>query len=202
MSSVFFVVYDEIELMLKLNRGFTLVELMMVIMVTAILLALAVPNFKRQIANNRSSTLSSDLVGALTLAKVEAIKRGTRVSICPSSDGTSCLSSAAGNWTKGWLVFVDKATSDSASSVTIDSTTTIIRYWNDMVVNANITAVNSNSTPAAIGFVRFSGTGALARVDSYNRVFTTYATSCKGNYQNTITVGLGGMIASVPSACP
>jgi type IV fimbrial biogenesis protein FimT len=39
------------------------------------------------------------------LARSEALKRNTRVTVCKSADGAACTN--AGNWDQGWIVFDD-----------------------------------------------------------------------------------------------
>jgi len=84
-------------------RGLTLVELMITIAVASILLSLAVPSFTTSIRNNRMVTDINELHASLSLARSEAVKRDRNVTMCRSSNGSSCT----GNWQDGWIVFVD-----------------------------------------------------------------------------------------------
>ncbi|KQW36095.1 hypothetical protein ASC76_15320 [Rhizobacter sp. Root404] len=56
----------------------------------------------------------------LKFARSEAMKRGQPVSICPSTDGTTCLSD--NSWQNGWIVFYDQN-----ASATVDGTDVILR---------------------------------------------------------------------------
>jgi type IV fimbrial biogenesis protein FimT len=86
------------------GRGYSLIELMVGIGVTAILLAVAVPGFTNAIRNNRVRSASNTLVANLAYARAEAVTRGTIVAICPSVDGASCV--AAGQaYETGWLIY-------------------------------------------------------------------------------------------------
>lgn len=80
--------------------GFTLVELMVTISVMAILLAIAVPSFINASLNSKLNTIANTFVSSAQLARSEAIKRNTPVTLCASSTGTGC----AGNWSEGWVV--------------------------------------------------------------------------------------------------
>ncbi len=91
--------------MTRTGQGFTLIELMVTVSVAAILLAVGVPNFSDMVKNNRMATTANELVGALNLARSEAIKRGVRVTVCKSAGGATCTTS--GNWEQGWIVFTD-----------------------------------------------------------------------------------------------
>ncbi len=83
-----------------------MVELMVVIAILAILSMIAIPSFNQLIASNRITTVTNDLFGSLQEAKSEAIRRGIRVTLCPSINGTSCQSTTP-TWTVGWITFVD-----------------------------------------------------------------------------------------------
>jgi prepilin-type N-terminal cleavage/methylation domain-containing protein len=56
-------------------RGVTLIELMIVIVITAILLAISVPAFQDTIDRNRLKAVTDTIYGDLQFAKSEAIKR-------------------------------------------------------------------------------------------------------------------------------
>jgi type IV fimbrial biogenesis protein FimT len=82
-------------------RGFSLIELMMVLTVGGILLAIAVPSFRSFMQNSRLTTQANTLVYALNLARSSAIRLDTTVEVCASSDGATCNSA---NWQNGWIV--------------------------------------------------------------------------------------------------
>lgn len=86
-------------------RGFTLVELMVTLAVAAIVLSIGVPSFANLIKDNRLTTQINDFVASVNLARSEAIRRGKRVTLCPSATGTSC----SGSWNGGWVIFEDTA---------------------------------------------------------------------------------------------
>jgi len=90
------------------QRGFTLVELMVVIALAAILIVVAAPGMTKVIRGNRIQTEASSFVADMQYARTEAIRRGYNVTVCPSSDGASCL--GANTWQAGWMVFTDRGT--------------------------------------------------------------------------------------------
>jgi type IV fimbrial biogenesis protein FimT len=81
-------------------RGFTLVELMVTITVLAILLAIAVPSFDGIRVSNRLTSYAGALASSSQLARTEAIKRDAPVTLCASTNGTSC----GGVWEAGWII--------------------------------------------------------------------------------------------------
>ncbi len=82
--------------------GFTLLELIVTVAIATIVLTLGVPNFQSMLQNNRVRTALSDLTTDLNLARSEAIKRGTNVTVCKSSDGANCTTAA--DYGQGWIV--------------------------------------------------------------------------------------------------
>jgi type IV fimbrial biogenesis protein FimT len=73
--------------------------------IAAILLAIAIPSFKYITNSNRMSGEVNALLGDMQFARAEAIKEGSNVVVCSSSNGTSC--SGAATWQTGWIVFSD-----------------------------------------------------------------------------------------------
>jgi type IV fimbrial biogenesis protein FimT len=86
------------------QRGFTLVELMFVVLILAVLVGLAAPSFAELIRMQRIRAVAVDLYGDITLARSEAIKRGAQLSIVPKDTATSK------DWAKGWDVVLTAAT--------------------------------------------------------------------------------------------
>lgn len=72
------------------SGGFTLVELMVVLAVLAVLLGVAVPSFQNIINRNRLTAVTNEIVAAIQLARVEAVRRNGRVVFCPTADGATC----------------------------------------------------------------------------------------------------------------
>lgn len=68
-------------------KGFTLIELMVVIALFGILASLAIPSFTRSIQKSKADTEVSDLMRGLNYARLEAIDRGvtTRIRIRPAN---------------------------------------------------------------------------------------------------------------------
>jgi type IV fimbrial biogenesis protein FimT len=76
-------------------RGFTAIELVIVMGIVTILAALALPDLSNLLVNQRLRAAGTDLMSSLIVARSEAIKRNGPVEIRPAS-GT--------DWTQGWVV--------------------------------------------------------------------------------------------------
>jgi type IV fimbrial biogenesis protein FimT len=86
-------------------EGMTVVELLIVVAALAVVILIAVPGSSILIENYRLKSASTALVEGLNLARGEALRRGSTVRVCPSSNGRFCRSD--GDWTQGWLVYTD-----------------------------------------------------------------------------------------------
>lgn len=87
------------------QSGATLLELMVVLAVSAILLGIGIPSFGSLAHTSRLSSATNEMISSLHLTRSEAIKRRSRVVLCTSATGTSCAGS--GGWHQGWVVFHD-----------------------------------------------------------------------------------------------
>ncbi len=84
--------------------GFSLIELIVALVIASILLTVAVPSFQAFARSNQVSSQINGLVADLTLARTEAVKRMTVVTVCNSNDQQGCTDT---NWADGRIVWVD-----------------------------------------------------------------------------------------------
>lgn len=89
------------------NRGFSLIELMVVMSIVAILLAIGVPSFRSLMQHQKMTATVNDFFAAINLTRSEAIQRGTRVDLVPAE---------ASDWNKGWIVFIDENNNQKADA--------------------------------------------------------------------------------------
>ena len=84
--------------------GFTLVELMITLVVAAVVLGIAVPNFTGMVNSSRLVAQANELVTGIQLARSEAVRLNRQVTFCGGADAAATTCNATGrNWSV-WLV--------------------------------------------------------------------------------------------------
>lgn len=94
------------ETKFRVSRGFTLIELMVVVVIAAVLLAIGVPSFKSFIAGQRVKAATSEFAAAAVFARSEAVKRNAEVGVVAATTG----------WKDGWSVTAGAVTLGSESA--------------------------------------------------------------------------------------
>ncbi|HWV14830.1 MAG TPA: GspH/FimT family protein [Cellvibrio sp.] len=77
-------------------QGFTLLELLIVLIIMILLLALGIPGLSTHIENTQVSTASSSLTEAIALTRSQAVISNTRTTL-----------KNLGSWNRGWEIFID-----------------------------------------------------------------------------------------------
>jgi type IV fimbrial biogenesis protein FimT len=89
---------------MKVNSGFTLIELMVVITIFAVLMGLGVPSYRYVTNSNRIAAEVNGLLGDLQFARSEAIKEGATVTVCPAIAPYAACANNSSTWHTGWIV--------------------------------------------------------------------------------------------------
>ncbi len=141
--------------------GITLTELLIVIGIAGILMAIGIPSFKYVTTANRIASEVNGLLGDMQYARAEAIKEGQTVTVCVSSNGTSCTNTTA--WNGGWIVF-----QDPNANAQVDGGESVLRVQtpfagSDTLTGATLQAVTFNREGFALNL---AGTSLISAHDS------------------------------------
>jgi len=89
------------------QHGFTLYELMITVMIVGVILTFGIPNLTAFTQNSRMTSSANDLHAAFHLARSEAARARTNITICASADPMGAGSDCDGTWDQGYIVFID-----------------------------------------------------------------------------------------------
>jgi type IV fimbrial biogenesis protein FimT len=144
--------------MMNINRikGFTVIELMIVVAVIGILLAVGLPGLQDTISRVTTNSQAKTLMASLNFARSEAIKRGTTVTVCASSSGVDCASNV---WSDGWLVFIDVNGDANGAAGSVDAGDDVLRVYQGFGGGSTLTFTAALQQYDAQGF----GTNTAAR---------------------------------------
>lgn len=105
-------------------RGFTIVEMMVVVTIIGVIVAVAIPGLRSFLMGQQVKSLAFDMTNDLLLARSEALKRNLSVSVARSGD----------SWNSGWTT-VTTASSElistrnaAADSVTVSDAPASITF--------------------------------------------------------------------------
>lgn len=97
---------------LRNTRGFTLIELMIVLIILAVILVIGVPSYNTLALRAKLKAYANEVAASALTARSEAIKRNAPMTLCISTDGATCA--GGGDWDQGWVV--------------IDPNDTVVKY--------------------------------------------------------------------------
>jgi type IV fimbrial biogenesis protein FimT len=151
------------------RQGFTLVEMMVTVAVVAILLAVGAPQLRTFVQKQQVRGDVQTLASAIQLARTEALKRSSDVTLCPlPSSGAHECADATTDWSHGWMVFVDPPQTAAGDNAYDSDTDTLLRV-DDQVRSSSLT---SNSS--TLSTITFRANGLAI---GFNQTFTVSAGS-------------------------
>lgn len=160
------------------QRGFSLVELMVVIALISVVMAVAVPGIRDFMAGQRVKSAVLDFSAAAMFARGEAMKRGAQIFIkAPSSNNL------AGGWC---VVFLDSA-AECNLSIPGDSVMRLQQPLPGVAIGWSTTA----------GPIGFNASGRL----SGGQVKLQFSEAGNGGYARCLTIDVSGSSTSKPGDC-
>jgi type IV fimbrial biogenesis protein FimT len=140
----------------SVQKGFSLIELMVVLFVGSILMGIGLPAMSDFMNNNRMSASANELNASLHLARTEAIKRRANVAICASADWdtTTPVCDAGGEIRDGWIVFID-----ADADLDPDDDDAVFYAHGPMNDQIVLTVADTTNVIAGLQFVSFARTG-------------------------------------------
>jgi type IV fimbrial biogenesis protein FimT len=134
----------------KTQRGFTLYELMITVLVAGVIFGLGVPNLLEFSRNNRMTSTANDFMTAISRARSSAITQRSWVTLCaspnPVDPAPTCSPDASGT-NGGYVVWVD-----NDEDTVVDGGEEIILQRDDP---------DDIAVSASNGYISFNNTGNL-----------------------------------------
>ncbi len=87
-------------------RGLTLVELIATLAVALILLGVGIPGWASLTQSNAITAARNQMQSTLMHARLRAVQLNRHVTVCPSTDQSTCTSDHTA-WSKGYITFID-----------------------------------------------------------------------------------------------
>lgn len=168
-------------------RGITLFEMIVVMGIVAILLAIGIPSFMYVTTSNRIASEVNGLLGDLQFARAEAIKEGQTVTVCVSSNGTSC-STGTTAWNDGWIVF-----SDVNNDATVDTGDIVLH------IQAPFTSTDTFNASNSISSISFNREGFASGPTGFanGTLITLHATPTSNGSTRCLAVTMIGLATTL-----
>ena len=155
-------------------KGFTLTELLMVLIIISVTLAIGLPNFQSLIISSRLTSSANAMVSALQLARFEALKQQKNVIIANKN----------GQWENGWIVFIDEKNQNNQ----LDDGESVLANFDSL--NANLAV----QIPTAYkNYVYYDKYGRINSEGLDNGTFSFCSSSILGDFRSVV-IALTGRV--------
>ncbi len=108
----------------RTQSGFTLYELMVTLTIVGIVLSVGIPSMGQFRQNSRMVSTANDLHSSFYLARSEAARSKSNITICASADSMDDPPSCGGEFEDGWIVF-----QDDDGDIVVDNGEAILRRF-------------------------------------------------------------------------
>jgi len=167
---------------LRNQSGFTLYELMVTLLIVGVVLSFGIPNMSAYTKNSRMTSTANDLHASFQLARSEASRAKTNITICASANSMAADANCGGTWDQGYIVFID----DDGDLLRAAATETILRAHPAIATGVTLAIANDAT------YFSFASTG-LGRGNIGGNIALTQVVMCdeRGN-----VTGAGGNSAA------
>jgi type IV fimbrial biogenesis protein FimT len=147
----------------RTQTGFTLSELLTTLMIVGVALSLGVPNMQSFWKNSRMTAAANDLHSAFHLARTEASRTKSNITICGSTNPMAPSPNCDSELDDGWILFVD-----TDGDIDHDNGEQIIRRGApakyDIVINTPYTNDYFSFAPTGLGRGNITGTPPISTI--------------------------------------
>lgn len=132
----------------KTQTGFTLYELLTTLLIVGVILAIGVPNMQSFRQNARMTSTANDLHSSFHLARSNASRAKTNITICATADSSVAVPVCGGELEAGWIVFEDRN-----GDITVNGADSVLRRYGAVADDIVIT------TPGPDDYFSYASTG-------------------------------------------
>lgn len=171
------------------QAGFTLYELMITLLIVGVVLTFGIPNLSEYTRNSRITSTANDLHASFMMARSEAARAKTNITICASSNSMTAAATCQGTWDQGYIVFLD----DNADLVRAGATETVLRAHPGAREGISLTIANDAT------YFMFAATGLGRRDIGFNTpISQVIICDERGNTETSQDFSAGRLFVATP----
>lgn len=177
-------------------RGFTLIEMLVVVAIAAVLASLAAPSVRDFLVRNSMNGIASEFQSGVLRARNEAVNRNICTTMCMSKTTANaspvCAAGGDSDWQQGWIVFLNTNCDSSLDQPVNVSDIFVIRQSSGadyiLMSQGNTKKINFNSR----------GYNALSNADELDLIYQTTNSKLTEKFGINICIDALGRTRTIP----